>query len=69
MALTETIYVAIRKASDDGHEWMDRETCSSAYYVAKAKAESLDVSCGLAWALANRLQRIARCVVTEIVEP
>jgi len=58
------IYVAIRRAEDDGHQWADVSTVSGDAGITREKADHLDRHLPQ-WALANPVQRIGRYRLVE----
>ena len=59
----DTVYLAVRKSADDGHEFVDVGSCSHGADICKLKADEDDAKVP-AWAGANRVVRIVRVEFT-----
>jgi hypothetical protein len=58
-------YAAIRRCSDDGHEWIDTSTISGSHELARAEAKQNDDFI-VAWAKHNPVVRIAQIKIEEM---
>lgn len=60
-------YAAIRKATDDGHEWMDMETYGFDHQDVQRRADQQAKNVP-GWAKANPIVRISKVVIKEVIE-
>lgn len=63
--LTEKVYVAVRRAADDAHEWLDLATVSGLLEYTQSKAATGNANC-VSWAEANPVVRYAAATLTEL---
>ena len=66
MAKECTGYVAVRKATDDGHEWYDVTTFSGLIECTRSLASQTDARLR-SWANANPVVRIATVRIEEVI--
>jgi len=61
--LRKTVYLAIRKSTDDGHEWMDTSTISVLVHQAGDIARRHDREVPQ-WAVCNPVVRLVRATLS-----
>ncbi len=66
MGVSSKYWAAIRRTRDDGHEFFDMNTLSSARYYCEELAVRSDEETGELWAATNPVVRFSRVGIEEV---